>query len=156
MINKPKLSVFDHRIADHCLELHLREFMLIRSEKALQSPGLSKNSHFGSEGAGWTFLVTDYRCLLVASYFAGTFSRAEKIPQVVVAAQKMYMGAGCASYAMRGPILWPSLARNWGAPNAVAALLTSKIVEFATTVKLNAQHTPNLQRRKNMGKATDS
>ena len=67
----------------------------------------------------------------------------------------MYMGAGYASEATRGPELSQSLARKLGAPNAVAARLTSKMVELATIVMLKAMQRPNLQSRKKRGKVKE-
>ena len=70
--------------------------------------------------------------------------------------QKRYIGIGYATVATRGDVLWLSLARNIGVARAVAALLTSKIVEFATTIILNPLHRPNLHSRKNIGNVIDS
>ena len=53
-------------------------------------------------------------------------------------------------------MLWLSLARNIGVAKAVAALCTSKIVEFATTIMLNPLLRPNLHSKKNIGKVIDS
>ena len=89
-------------------------------------------------------------CFICSSYLrfcGGTLSKYVKMAQIVFVTQKMYMGMGCASVAIKGEELWLSLARNMGVPRAVAALLTSKMVELATTVMLKALQRPNLQSR---------
>ena len=56
----------------------------------------------------------------------------------------------------RGDVLCPNLARNMGVANAVAAFSTSKMVEFAMTIMLNALPSPNLQSKKKIGKVIES
>ena len=57
---------------------------------------------------------------------------------------------------MSGDKLYISLPSNIGQPSAYEARLTSKMLEFATTIKLYALLIPNLHSAKKNGKVADS